>query len=121
MKPISSLKAKADNICRAVVVTCTALIYAVFYSFIAAGVGYLSDTLRKLRTARLEIRELTRLLPICAGCKKIRDDGGYRHQLESYLSRHSIAQFSHGLCPECLQASLKEIDESEPVQQESAG
>lgn len=48
-----------------------------------------------------EINNLQGLLPICMGCKKIRDDSGYWNQLEAYISRHSQAEFSHGICPEC--------------------
>jgi PAS domain S-box-containing protein len=55
----------------------------------------------ELRQAVAEIRTLKGLIPICASCKKIRDDHGYWEQLESYLSRHSDAQFSHGICPDC--------------------
>ena len=48
-----------------------------------------------------EVKELSGLLPICASCKKIRDDGGYWHEVESYVMTHTKAQFSHGICPEC--------------------
>lgn len=48
-----------------------------------------------------EINSLKGLLPICMGCKKIKDDKGYWNQLEVYISSHSQADFSHGLCPEC--------------------
>jgi hypothetical protein len=41
-------------------------------------------------------------LPICASCKKIRDDGGYWQQLEVYISNHSDADFTHGICPDCM-------------------
>ncbi len=47
------------------------------------------------------IRVLKGLLPICASCKKIRDDTGYWNQIEGYIREHSEAEFSHGLCPEC--------------------
>lgn len=49
-----------------------------------------------------EVKVLSGLLPICASCKKIRDDTGYWNQIESYIHTHSQAEFSHGLCPECL-------------------
>jgi hypothetical protein len=42
------------------------------------------------------------LLPICATCKKIRDDQGYWSQVELYISQHSDAEFTHGICPECM-------------------
>jgi hypothetical protein len=48
-----------------------------------------------------EVKTLRGFLPICSSCKKIRDDKGYWNQIESYISAHSSAEFSHGLCPEC--------------------
>jgi hypothetical protein len=56
----------------------------------------------KLKDALAQIKTISGLIPICAGCKKIRDDEGFWQQLESYISRHSDAVFSHGLCPECV-------------------
>jgi len=56
----------------------------------------------ELQKALADIRTLRGLLPICAGCKKIRDDKGYWRGLEQYLSEHAEVQFSHGLCPDCL-------------------
>jgi GAF domain-containing protein len=50
-----------------------------------------------------EVKKLSGLLPICANCKKIRDDKGYWNQVESYISSHSEVEFSHGICPECAQ------------------
>ena len=55
----------------------------------------------ELKAALNEIKTLKGLLPICASCKKIRDDKGYWNQIESYIQRHSDAKFSHGICPEC--------------------
>jgi DNA-binding NtrC family response regulator len=57
----------------------------------------------ELQEALARIRTLQGLLPICAACKKIRDDKGYWNQLESYISEHSDAVFTHGICPECLE------------------
>lgn len=62
----------------------------------------LQEANAKLEQALSEVRTLSGLLPICASCKKIRDDQGYWQQLEVYLGRHSDAQFSHGICPECV-------------------
>jgi hypothetical protein len=56
-----------------------------------------------LQEALDRIKTLSGLIPICAGCKKIRDDKGYWNQIEEYLEEHSDAVFSHGLCPECFQ------------------
>jgi hypothetical protein len=55
-----------------------------------------------LKEALAEVKTLSGLIPICMTCKKIRDDNGYWNQLEAYISEHSEAEFSHGLCPECL-------------------
>jgi DNA-binding NtrC family response regulator len=55
----------------------------------------------ELRTALAEVKKLSGLLPMCSSCKKIRDDKGYWNQLEEYISGHSEADFSHGICPEC--------------------
>ena len=54
-----------------------------------------------LLKAMKEIKILSGLLPICASCKKIRDDKGYWKQIELYIRDHSEADFSHGICPEC--------------------
>jgi hypothetical protein len=55
----------------------------------------------ELQTAMDQIKTLSGLLPICAGCKKIRDDGGYWQDVAVYIRDHSEAEFSHGLCPDC--------------------
>lgn len=55
----------------------------------------------ELKEALSNVKQLSGLLPICMHCKKIRDDQGYWNQLESYISKHSEALFSHGLCPAC--------------------
>ena len=57
----------------------------------------------ELTKALSEVKLLSGLLPICASCKKIRDDQGYWNQIEAYIQRHSQAQFSHSICPECMQ------------------
>ena len=64
---------------------------------------------RERERALAEVRELRGLLPICATCKKIRDDEGYWNQLESYVQAHSAAKFTHGICPECALKLLAEI------------
>ncbi|MBL0275677.1 MAG: hypothetical protein IPQ24_06160 [Anaeromyxobacter sp.] len=51
--------------------------------------------------AAAEVRTLRGLLPVCAWCKKVRDDAGSWEQIEAYVSRHTHAEFSHGMCPEC--------------------
>jgi transcriptional regulator with PAS, ATPase and Fis domain len=54
-----------------------------------------------LQKALSMVKALSGLLPICASCKKIRDDKGYWNQIEAYISEHSEAEFSHGICPDC--------------------
>ena len=55
----------------------------------------------KLQSALNEVNTLRGILPICASCKKIRDDQGYWRQIEAYISEHSSAEFSHSICHEC--------------------
>ncbi|MGB6474103.1 MAG: PAS domain-containing protein [Candidatus Sulfotelmatobacter sp.] len=59
-------------------------------------------TLGRLQKALAEVKTLKGLLPICAWCKKIRSDDGAWNELESYVTKHSEARFSHGICPDCL-------------------
>lgn len=95
--------------------------YGIFFSFICPAIlgpyfswqerkrlhllqryqGELEATNQRLQTALSEVRELRGLLPICAACKKIRNDEGVWDQIEVYISRHTDAQFTHGVCPEC--------------------
>lgn len=57
--------------------------------------------IKKLQDALDKIKTLRGIIPICASCKKIRDDKGYWNQLENYIKEHSEADFSHGICPDC--------------------
>ncbi|MBN2041336.1 MAG: hypothetical protein JW864_14950 [Spirochaetes bacterium] len=59
--------------------------------------------IEELKTALNEVKTLQGFIPICASCKKIRDDTGYWNSIEKYIQEHSDATFSHGLCPECLE------------------
>ena len=70
----------------------------------------LQEEHEKLRKAMKEIKTLSGLLPICAACKKIRDDKGYWNQIESYIQQHSDAQFSHGICPDCARKMFNEME-----------
>lgn len=79
-------------------------------------VWVLLDLLRQLRAAEHQQRELVKeltkrvsevktlrgLLPICAECKNFRDDSGFWHEVESFLTQHTEAEFSHSFCPDCL-------------------
>jgi YesN/AraC family two-component response regulator len=59
----------------------------------------------ELKTALAKVQTLSGLLPICGWCKKIRNDEGYWQQIEAYISQHTDAVFSHGVCPDCRQRS----------------
>ena len=71
----------------------------------------LEGAIQELQTALGNIKQLKGLLPICASCKKIRDDQGYWKQVEEYLAEHSDAIFSHGLCPDCIKRLYPEVAE----------
>jgi ligand-binding sensor domain-containing protein len=89
-----------------------------FYALCAAGLALLGAATQRLRLRKLQSRErelsarvdeslaqikvLRGLLPICAACKKIRDDTGYWNQMETYIHAHSQAEFSHSICPDCM-------------------
>ena len=103
------------------------VITIIFSSFIATAAGYfildkqiklnnelakknaeseelrkkLEDNVSHLNTLLSQVKTLSGMLPICASCKKIRDDKGYWNQIESYITEHSDADFSHSLCPDC--------------------
>ncbi len=65
--------------------------------------------IQELREAISQVKTLSGLLPICASCKKIRDDNGYWNQIESYIRDHSEAKFSHSICPECAKILYPEL------------
>ena len=67
----------------------------------------LAERVRALEEALTRVKQLQGLLPICSYCKKIRDDQNYWQQVESYISQHTEAQFSHGICPECYEKVVK--------------
>ena len=68
----------------------------------------------QLQNALAEVKRLSGLLPICVNCKKIRNDEGYWEQVESYICKHSEAEFSHGICPECAKVLYPEFKSSRP-------
>lgn len=64
---------------------------------------------REIKKALSEVKTLSGLLPICASCKKIRDDKGYWNKLEAYIYEHTDVQLSHGYCPDCAKKLYPEI------------
>lgn len=64
---------------------------------------------RELEQAVAQVHQLRGLLPICVHCKKIRDDQNYWHQVETYVSARSSAEFTHSICPSCLERQLQKL------------
>jgi CheY-like chemotaxis protein len=78
----------------------------------------LAARVRQLEVALSEVKQLSGLLPICSYCKKIRNDGSYWEQLESYICKRSDAHFTHGICPDCYQRVTEEefeADDETPI------
>lgn len=69
-----------------------------------------AEVVKELHQALSEVKVLCGFLPICASCKKIRDDKGYWNQIEVYIRNHSGAEFSHGLCPDCATKLYPDLD-----------
>lgn len=93
----------ADGVGIRVVVTYT-LVCILTYGLESSRAHYYTQLLHEklaLEAALEQVKTLQGMLPICASCKKIRDDTGYWHQVETYLSQHTTAEFSHSICPEC--------------------
>jgi DNA-binding response OmpR family regulator len=71
----------------------------------------LAARVQELESALSRVKQLSGLLPICAYCKKIRNDQNYWQQVESYLAEHAAAQFTHGICPDCYEHTVRpELD-----------
>lgn len=68
----------------------------------------------ELQEALTNVKTLSGLLPICASCKRIRNDSGYWQQIESFLHEHSGAVFSHGICPECMEKLYPDLNHHKP-------
>ena len=72
---------------------------------------------KQLQEALDNVKTLNGLLPICANCKKIRDDSGYWNRIESYIGKHADVQFSHGICPDCARELYPELFEEEGAEE----
>ncbi len=75
--------------------------------------GHLAETYHRYHRSQLEIQRLKGILPICSSCKKISNDTGAWEQLEVYISEHSEADFSHGMCPDCAKRHYPEYYEED--------
>jgi len=90
---------------------------ALFAMWTIAILLYHRNTLLARREEALtRIQLLEGLLPICAGCKKIRDQADTWHRLETYLAAHSSVMFTHGICPECEKQVMEDIKREQLVQ-----
>jgi len=70
----------------------------------------LDERVAELGATLSRVKQLEGIIPICAYCKKIRDDQDSWHGLEKYITGHSEAKFSHGICPDCLEKQMKEME-----------
>ena len=84
-----------------------------FYSQLLAEKIALEEALSQVKTLR-------GLLPICGGCKRIRNDGGYWQQIEEFVDDHSLAEFSHGVCPSCAEKYFPGLAIARPAEAELA-
>jgi len=70
----------------------------------------LAEQVAELKAALSQVKQLRGLLPICAYCKSIRSDENYWQEVDHYVSEHSGVQFSHGICPKCLEKVMKDYE-----------
>jgi K+-sensing histidine kinase KdpD len=83
------------------------IVVLLLYAYLVARTAWQTRELTK------KVDLLEGILPICASCKKIRNDKGEYEQIEQYISEHSKAEFSHGICPECAQKLYPEFSKKE--------
>ncbi len=102
------------------------LAFAIFCAGIGSLIGKIkqayqekSNLISELQDALAQVKTLRGLLPICAWCKKIRDDQGYWTRIESYIKAHTDADFSHGICPACAAEKFPEYFKNETDEQKS--
>ncbi len=77
---------------------------------VAARTKELRDKIEELEKALHEIKQLRGILPMCAWCHKVRNDDDYWQQVDEYLSNHTDADISHGICPECYEKMMSQLD-----------
>jgi tetratricopeptide (TPR) repeat protein len=88
---------------------------AIIAALVAVSLGLLYAQKRKLAEALERVQTLRGLLPICAWCKKIRDDKGYWTQVETYITGHSAAEFTHCICPSCYTKTVDDDETRQPL------
>lgn len=97
------------GVLRGVVFASVSLLVASLEAQRRRAIGRLEEANRALRNALDEIKTLRGILPICAYCKQIRTDAGMWVQIEKYVREHTEAEFSHGVCPDCLRRRFPDI------------
>jgi hypothetical protein len=100
--------------------TSNAFVPVVFMIVVGATVGYIStlnrnfsESNRKLHLALQEVKTLSGLLPICANCKRIRDDRGYWNRVEEFFKKRTNLEFTHSICPECMRKLYPDVADEE--------
>jgi hypothetical protein len=106
--PFSSFHAEVAPMRRSLV-----LLYAVFVLFSLVFSYVIAAAAEKKRVVDAEIKTLRGIIPICTMCKKVRDDSGFWHHVETYVRDHTDADFSHSYCPKCFETAMKEADAEE--------
>ena len=106
--PFSSFHAEVAPMRRSLV-----LLYAVFVLFSLVFSYVIAAAAEKERVVTAEIKTLRGIIPICTMCKKVRDDSGFWHHVETYVRNHTDADFSHSYCPKCFETAMKEADGEE--------
>jgi K+-sensing histidine kinase KdpD len=99
----------AGNALRAGVFASVSLLVASLEDHRRRAIGRLQTANRALQSALDEIKTLRGLLPICMYCKQIRTDGGMWVQIEKFVREHSHAEFSHGVCPDCMREHFPDV------------
>ena len=75
----------------------------------------IADRIFELERALSRVKQLQGLLPICSYCKKVRDDQNYWQRVDSYISKHSDVEFSHGICPDCFDGLKQQLHKREEI------
>jgi hypothetical protein len=85
------------------IISIITLILMVYYRRLRKAEKDKQHTIEQLQQALSEIKTLRGMLPMCSSCKKIRNDDGYWEHVEAYITKHTSTEFSHGICPECME------------------
>jgi hypothetical protein len=112
MQIAEATQSKVENVAVLLVVAgvfLSTLIAFVTVRHVLAVEKALTQERNELQKALADLKTLSGLLPICASCKKIRDDNGYWNQIEAYIRDHSEAEFSHSICPECAEKLYSDL------------